>query len=565
MAIGIIILAHHHLNRTRQLAKALASRNVRVAIHVDADTNDHDFNELQRSLSKNGNIVFADRVPCDWGAFSLVDAGLRAADMMLKKWPGITHVTQISGSCLPIRPIEELIAFLDDNIGVDFVESFCAHESNWVVGGLSAERFTLYFPFSWRKQRWLFDRAVDVQRLLRIKRRIPDGLQPSVGSQWWCLSNATLRAMLSDPKRPEYDRYFKKCWIPDEGYVPTLVRKHSKNLVSTSLTLSRFDDQGKPHVFYDDHAAQLRQSDQFFARKAWQGADGLYREFLTRRKKKVERKIEHDLGLEMLFTQAYDRRCVGRDGRLSAGRFPAAAHARQPATCRDYGVLVGLGHVFQNLDGWVQANASGLTHGRIYKSNAVPFSKTSARTPGGIPANPKVRDVNPEQFLCNLLWTLRDTRQTWMYELSDSERMGQFVAHDPKAKVVLLPGGWLLELLAREGLDKRSLRLQAKRLSLQERRLEKELAKAGRTDIERISLGDIVVDPQAAITRMATAAGIELTSQDSVPQFRDLSGLRALIAELQGFGINVSSIGALPKFLPGEPQHIGCDALFAIG
>ena len=566
MAIGIIILAHHHLHRTRQLAKALASRNVRVAIHIDADTSDTEFDELRKSLSNNSNIIFANRVSCDWGAFSLVEAGLGAAEMMLKKWPGITHVAQISGSCLPIRPIEELNSFLDENIGTDFVESYCAQESGWVVGGLSAERFTLYFPFSWRKQRWLFDRAVEVQRTLRVSRKIPDGLQPCVGSQWWCLSNATLRAILSDPQRNEYDRFFKRCWIPDEGYVPTLVRKHSKNLVTTSLTLSKFDDQGKPHIFYDDHAPLLQQCDQFFARKVWHGAEGLYRNFLKGRKIRKPRSVADDLGLETLFTSAREKRCVGRNGRLTAGRFPAAAYARQPATCRSYGVLIGLGHVFHDLQTWLAAGANAPVHGRLFKHNAVPFAKVGPQFLGGIPDNPKVRDVNPEQFLCNLIWNGRETHQSLMFEHSDGERIGQFLANDRNANIAMLKGGWLLELLTRKKPDHRLLRHQARKLSLQEKRLEHEFHKAGRQDIVFVSLHDLIVDPAKQLDRLTSVLGpVAVSSPAPVPQFRDLSGLRMLVSDFSKSGVNTDAIGHIPDYLPGEPHNIRDDALFAFG
>jgi len=285
--IGIIILAHEHLGRTRALAKAIASSQVKVMIHLDAGTDDKSASALQSDLAKNNHISFCQRVNCDWGHFSLVRAGILASEALLDKWPDVSHITQISGSCLPIRPINELVEFLGRHQGRDFAESVSVNGPEWVVDGLGPERFSLYFPFNWQRQRRLFDLSVSVQRRLGISRKIPKGLNPHLGSQWWCLSRGTLQAILNDPQRQEYDRYFEKCWIPDEGYIPTLVQKHSTDLVCRSLTLSRFDDQGKPHLFYDDHGDMLAQSDHFFARKVWQGADGLYRRFLKKGKPKL--------------------------------------------------------------------------------------------------------------------------------------------------------------------------------------------------------------------------------------------------------------------------------------
>lgn len=564
MAIGIVILAHQHLHRTRQLARALASRNVRVVVHVDANTDDAAFEWLRKSVSQIAYVEFADRVACDWGAFSLVQAGMGAAEKLLQTWPGVSHVAQISGSCLPIRPIEDLQAFLDKNIGRDFVESTCASQGDWVIDGLSCERFSLYFPFSWRKQRWLFDRAVDVQRALGIQRSIPDGLHPHVGSQWWCLSNVTLKAILNDPRRGEFDRYFKRCWIPDEGYIPTLVRRHSTNLSTTSLTLSRFDDQGKPHMFYDDHGDLLEQSDQFFARKVWQGADGLYGRFLDNRKQRTTRQVADDLGLQTLFESARDRRCNGRKGRLTVGRFPAAAHEIQPATCRDFTVLLGLHHVFTHFDTWLADSSQSVVHGRLYKSNDLQFANDVDLVSGAIPNNPKIRDTNPEQFLCNLLWNGRDRHQSMMLEHSDLERIQLFVANDPNARIIMMPGSWILDLLTRPQMDPKSLRALARRLQLRERLFERELKKAHRRDVVKIPFAQFIVSPEQTLAAV-TGTLDQPEPLATLPEFRRLSRLRFLIAQLEALGVSTATLGDLPQTLPGEAVRQGDDAMFATG
>ena len=59
-----------------------------------------------------------------------------------------------------------------------------------------------------------------------------------------------------------------------------MVRQVSANVESRSLTLSKFDFQGKPHIFYDDHLQLLRRSDCFVARKIWPQAEKLYQTFL---------------------------------------------------------------------------------------------------------------------------------------------------------------------------------------------------------------------------------------------------------------------------------------------
>jgi ATP-dependent RNA helicase RhlE len=122
--------------------------------------------------------------------------------------PGVRHVYLASGSCMPLRPIPELQAYLASRPRTDFIESVTTADVGWTIGGLDRERFTLRFPFSWRKNRWLFDTYVSLQRRLGYRRRIPAKLVPHLGSQWWCLTRETLSSLReTEPlAEPEPDR-----------------------------------------------------------------------------------------------------------------------------------------------------------------------------------------------------------------------------------------------------------------------------------------------------------------------------------------------------------------------
>lgn len=276
MTVGFVMLCHTALDRAAQVARHWAERDCPVVIHLDRRVAEGERLALTTKLSDLAKVRFCDRVACEWGTFSLVQASILAADLMLRDFPGVGHVYLASGSCLPIRPVDELRAHLAAHPGTDFIESVTTADVAWTVGGLNKERFTLRFPFSWKRQRWLFDGYVDLQRRVGFRRRIPAGLVPHLGSQWWCLTRATLKAILNHPDRARHDRYFRRVWIPDESYFPTLVRLVSDRIESRSLTLSKFDFQGWPHSFYDDHLHLLRRTDAFVARKIWPRAEVLY-------------------------------------------------------------------------------------------------------------------------------------------------------------------------------------------------------------------------------------------------------------------------------------------------
>ncbi len=203
------------------------------------------------------------------------DAG--RLELMLEDFPEVRHVYLASGSCLPLRPCRNLKDYLAARPRTDFIESATTADVPWTVGGLDEERFTLRFPFSWRKHRRLFDRYVGLQRRLRLyKRKIPDGTRAAHGQPVVVPDPADLSAILRRPGP-------RRCMTAISGRSGSRTKAISRpwhgsirnNIESRSLTLSKFDFQGKPHIFYDDHLQLLRRSDCFVARKIWPHADRL--------------------------------------------------------------------------------------------------------------------------------------------------------------------------------------------------------------------------------------------------------------------------------------------------
>ncbi|HEU0221805.1 MAG TPA: beta-1,6-N-acetylglucosaminyltransferase [Paracoccaceae bacterium] len=445
MSLGAVVLAHHRLDRVAQLASSLAGQDCRVALHVDAKAPAADFHALEAAC-RHPDIAFLRRRDCEWGMFSLVAATLHGVGILLEHWPDISHVCLLSGSCLPIRPVAELQAFLRANGGTDFIESVPVGTEHWVQGGLGEERFTLYFPFSWRRQRGLFDRAVNLQRRIGLRRRPPEGLQPHIGIQWWCLSRETLTAILQDPWRREFDAYFARCWIPDEAYFQTMARRHGTRIVSRSLTLSRFDHQGKPHVFYADHRPLLEASDHFFARKIWPGADELYRHYLDPARQDFRGGGFEGRVPEEPFRAAFRQRREGRPGLLSQARFPSPRIERRPATPQPYLVFEGFDALVPGWHLMLARKPGAVAHGRVFAPGRVELAGGADIYEGNLPANPKIRDYAPEQYLLNLLRQDLGAEVSLQSRSLDSPGMARFFRRDPNARILRLEDGWLLEL-----------------------------------------------------------------------------------------------------------------------
>ncbi|MEY4304214.1 MAG: hypothetical protein RIT52_389, partial [Pseudomonadota bacterium] len=303
----------------------------------------------------------------------------------------------------------------------------------------------LRFPFSWRKQRRLFDGYVRLQRRLRFKRRVPAGIVPHLGSQWWCLTRQTLSAILDSPEREEIDRYFRRVWIPDESYFQTLVRQVSAQVESRSLTLSKFDFQGKPHIFYDDHLQILRRSDCFVARKIWPHADRLYATFLSDDPGNQPAAEPNPGKIDRLFARAVERRTKGRAGLYMQSRQPNE-NWENGRTAAPYSVFEGFSDLFDNFEIWLGKATGTRVHGHLFAPDRVHFAGGDSVYNGAMSESPEMRDYNPKSFLTNLIWNTRGERQCFQFGPADNQALNQFIAGDSNAQISVISGAWAIPL-----------------------------------------------------------------------------------------------------------------------
>ncbi|SDE65609.1 beta-1,6-N-acetylglucosaminyltransferase [Rhodobacter capsulatus] len=545
MTVGFIMMCHTALDRAAQVARYWASHGAPVVVHVDARVPAQDFDALGRALADLDSVSFCTRFKCDWGTWSLVQAAQTGATQLLARHPEVGHVFLASGACLPLRPLHELADYLTARPNTDFIESVTTAEVGWTVGGIDMERFTLRFPFSWKKRRRLFDAYVDFQRRIGFKRKIPGGIVPHLGSQWWCLSRPTLTAILQAPDRPQHDRYFKRVWIPDESYFQSLARIYATNIESRSLTLSKFDYQGKPHIFYDDHLQLLRRSDCFVARKIWPKAEKLYATFLSDRP--AESLAEPNPSkIDRLFSKAVERRTRGRPGLYMQSRFPRQDH-ENGKTSAQYSILQGFSDLFENFEGWLAKYVGARVHGHLFGPDRAAFSGGETMFNGCLSDSAALRDYNPRGFLTNLIWNGRGERQCFMFSPRDTQDINWFTATDPNAQISVISGAWAVPLFHSQ-MDFSEIRREAARLQqieIEHLNILRSMYVKARVRIW--TMAEFIENPmeplQMIIDEISPRATRRLTE---APQMIDLTGFGQFLQNLKNQGMQPRLMGDFP-------------------
>jgi hypothetical protein len=557
MSVGIIMLVHTAFDRAEQVARHWAVSGCPIVFHVDKNVKTEAYNAFVKSVSDIKDVRFVKRHRCEWGTWGLVAATQTASQTMLNEFPDVRHVYLTSGACLPLRPLQELFDYLEDRPQTDFIESATTADVPWTMGGLDRERFTLRFPFSWRRQRWLFDRYVGMQRLIGYKRKIPNGIVPHMGSQWWCLTRQTLSAILEDPDRKTYDRYFRKVWIPDESYFQTLARLYSRQIESRSLTLSKFDYQGKPHMFYDDHLQLLRRSDCFVARKIWPFANRLYEAFLTDQDGAMKRTEPNPGKIDRIFAKAVERRTRGRPGLYMQSRFPAEGR-ENGLTCAQYSVFEGFSDLFENFEPWLAKTTGARVHGHLFAPDRVEFSDGQTVMNGALSDSAKLRDYNKQAFLTSLIWNTRGERQCFQLgPMDEIKKIEWMIAKDPNAQVSVITGAWAVGLF-KSNQNFSEIRKEAVRLQqIESTHLEALRSEWAKARIRIWSMAEFIEAPMEPLQTIIDEIG--KTSRKSlaeVPKMADLTGFGQFLQNLKNQGMHPYLMGDFPvEQTLHEPQQ----------
>ncbi len=549
--IGILMLVHDALDRAASVARFWHDAGCPVVIHVDSRVASEEFQMFSNQLSDLDDIFFDDRRHCEWGTWSLVEASQSASEKMLGLYPDVTHVFLASGACLPLRPVSELERFLERHRATDFIESVAVQDVPWAKGGLDEERFEFTFPFAWKRSRFLFDSWVSLQRLVRRKRSIPDGLEPHLGSQWWCLTRETLETIMGDPRRSGIERYFRNVWIPDESYFQTLVRHYGRNVESRSLTLSKFDFQGKPHIFYDDHMDLLRRSGSFVARKIWPHAEGLYEAFLNRSSSHMQ--PDPNLSeVDRTFARAVERRTSGRNGLNSAARFPSETH-ETGLSAAEYAVFQGLDDLFVGFTDWMKQTSRLKVHGHLYAPLRAEFADGMVRFAGGLTDAAALRDYNPTAFLQSLIWNTRGEPQGFLFGPEDNQKITAFLAKDQNARIYVISGAWAAKLF-QLGLPATKVRRIAADLQRTEAAFLAKLKRADTRARVRIwTLAEFLDSPSEVLQSLVAESRLQrATHVLEAPLMRDFAGLAGFLQDLRNQGMNPHLAGDVAELNLGN-------------
>jgi Core-2/I-Branching enzyme len=246
-SVCFLLVVHKAPAQVARLVEALSPYP--VLVHVDARANGPVSTGFDELAAKYTNVRMVPRVRTGWASWGLVQAVLNGARHSLDL--GCSHVVKMTGQDYPLRPVGDIVEFLAQKAGISFVphDKIPVPFINDKDGGTS------------RLSNWHLPLAA--RRLsIPMNRRPPEGVTPFYGAAEFVLSVPLARWLLEQvDRRPELVSFFRRTWIPDELFVPSLAMSSpmASEVSSDNLWFTDWTAGGPhPRVFVREDIDRLR-------------------------------------------------------------------------------------------------------------------------------------------------------------------------------------------------------------------------------------------------------------------------------------------------------------------
>jgi hypothetical protein len=263
LRIAYLILAHKSPPQLIRLVRRLESPGTAFVIHVDRNSAGAEWDSAFAAL-RQSNVIWAERVACSWGGFSLVQASLNCIEALPAPRASFDFVSLISGQDYPIKPNSYIEDFLDRRRGQCLMYFYRFPYPEWQWNGYHR------LP-TWRIRVAGKGRRIIPPRFAKhLHQKPPLGYHPCGGSQWWALPGEAIDYASNFVRtNPEFVDYYRRALFPDEMMFHTILGNSRFRVESGDhhLHFMKWGTAPSPAILTESDLPVLRASERCFARK----------------------------------------------------------------------------------------------------------------------------------------------------------------------------------------------------------------------------------------------------------------------------------------------------------
>ncbi len=274
--LAYVVLAHVQPRQLARLIRRLHTPQDTFFVHIDRKTDAGPFLYEMGEAALLPNVHFLDRTKVYWGAFGQLEAtltGLRAA--ALSEMP-YDYLVLLTGRDYPIKPLDEIRGALSAGSGRIYLHHRALPIAEWdEEGGLErlAHRHIRLFHPARRFPGPIRDRYIRYGHVrLPMRRRMPDGLPPYVGSAfWWLPRDCVQYIQRYGDEHADVLRFFRHVFAPEESFFQMVLMSspHAKRVINDQLRYTEWRPGDWPHgsTLRAVDLPKLASTDKLFASK----------------------------------------------------------------------------------------------------------------------------------------------------------------------------------------------------------------------------------------------------------------------------------------------------------
>ncbi|MBZ9686389.1 beta-1,6-N-acetylglucosaminyltransferase [Clostridium estertheticum] len=249
MKIAYLILAHKSSIQLTRLINTLNCEDVYFFIHINKNSSDEFFYEINNTFKTYKNVFFIDRCRCAWGDFGIVEATIEGIKTIIISNINIDYIVLLSGQDYPVKSNKRIKEFFTTNNGKCFINNFPIPRAGWHNGFLDG-----------------FHNSIPPES----EYKLPSNISLWGGSAWWCLTRECIYYIYYFIiKNPGYIEYCKHLFAPDEIFFHTIVMNLGikSNVINDGLKYMDWDSVPSPATLCKKYFSTLSNSTSLFARK----------------------------------------------------------------------------------------------------------------------------------------------------------------------------------------------------------------------------------------------------------------------------------------------------------
>ena len=211
-----LIIAHNEFGILQRLISALDAQECDFYVHIDKKVK-----QLPKLTTKAGKLtILNDRVDVRWGSVSQIECELALLKAAIDNGDhDYYHI--ISGTTLPLKPLEQIEVYFEDNAGKSILSGLCKSTPNQET--LKVRRYNLFLRsyasdgFIGKTAQFLWKVSHAIQRSLGIE--INQGCVFYKASNWLSLTQEAAEYIIS--KETVILKTYRYSFCGDEFFIPS--------------------------------------------------------------------------------------------------------------------------------------------------------------------------------------------------------------------------------------------------------------------------------------------------------------------------------------------------------